>query len=176
LLIGISFCNEALEYSALFKASETAVREVDPGEGDMGADCIGNGLILGNNLIERFYSPFSGLDELLLIAARIIFHAKRWVVGCGGETDLVIISKQVFRMIHRSDISELEKYFRVFDDWLDPIVQPFTNVNISDEDFLRDLRWREEQVMKFRQQLFSSNLRVFEILKEIKRDIKPFCP
>jgi hypothetical protein len=168
LLIGISIHNERCEYETLFKASGTTVREIDPGEGSLGAECLGLGLILAKSLIERLYGPFLNLDELLLTAAFIIFQAKRFVDGCGGETDLVILSKHICRTVPRRDIAQLEKYFQKFDEWTGDLVHQFSNITISDTKIRTELRRRQKYILELRQELFKADLDVFKILKEIK--------
>jgi len=168
LLIGVALHNERVAHESLFKASGTTVREIDPGEGSLGAECVGMGVILGNSLIERLYSPFLHLDELLIIAAYIIFQAKQWIDGCGGDTDLIILGKNICRGVSRTDLAQLENYFAEFDKWTHDLVQPFSNVNVSDADFLSELHRRQNQILQFRQDLLKANLGVFGIMRELK--------
>jgi hypothetical protein len=166
LLIAVGVLNDANNYDVLLKASGTTVRIVEPG-----GECVGTGMIFGKSLIEKFYSPFLDLDDLFVVACYIVFEAKKWVDGCGGNTDLLIASykNKKFGFVSSADIKRLEDAFEEFDQRIDRLLAPFSNVNRPDEDFVSDIQQVQERLLEFRHQLFNSKLGVFELMKRLKR-------
>ncbi len=112
LLIVVHIRSEIWHYQCLFKVSGTTIREIE-----WGYDCIGTGLIMAKSLSERFFSPGMELDELVLAVCYIMFQTKKWVDGCGGNTDLIISSpgKHFFGGIASCDIELLERQFEASD-------------------------------------------------------------
>jgi 20S proteasome alpha/beta subunit len=129
LLIVVLVASDIWHYQSLFKASGTTVREIE-----CGSDCIGTGLIMAKSLAERFYSPFMDLDELVLAVCYIMFQTKKWVDGCGGNTDLIIASKekQFFGGIASRDIELLERQFEAGGS-LNSLLLDFLNPNLNEE-------------------------------------------
>jgi len=168
LLIAVLVDNEANNYQVLYKASGNTVREISPG-----ADCIGTGLILAKSLIERFYSPFMNLDEMVLAACYIMFQTKKWVDGCGGKTDIVIASyqKQCFSGISSGDVESLEKHFDDSDEWLRILLIDFANPNADPMNTQKIVALARSQSEKSLEKMLSSGSRLPDLLKRLGRSI-----
>ena len=165
LLIGIQVLNEVNNYQCLFKAAGTTVREI---EAD--ANCIGTGLILAKSLIERLYSPFMGLDELVIVACYVLYHAKKWTDGCGGNTDLLIASyaNDFFGGVRSADVKMLETIFEEVDEWVKELIVGLPNSNVSQVEFRSLVRHVQERMLETRKHAFKSGNDLFDVLKKLK--------
>lgn len=165
LLIAVSVANEVNTYDCLFKASGTTVREIE-----MGADCIGTGVILAKSLIEKLYSPGMGLDELVIAACYILGEAKRWVDGCGGNTDLLVASfkHNTFVSLPSAEIRVLEDHFEELNRPISEIIIGFPNPNLSTKEFERAANKSQKWMGGKRDQMFSKGSRFFELLERLK--------
>ncbi len=107
LLTVVSVSNEINNYDCLFRVSGTTVRLVER------AECVGSGLLLAKSLIERFYHPFMDLDELMLAACYIMYQTKKWIDGCGGNTDLMVFSakRNILAGLSGGEAEGMEKEF-----------------------------------------------------------------
>jgi hypothetical protein len=54
---------------------------------------IGSGVILANSLITEYRPSNASLDELCRLAVLVLSKVKRQVVGCGGDTHLVVLRR-----------------------------------------------------------------------------------
>jgi hypothetical protein len=111
ILLGVS--NDAVHYQCLFRTSGTTVRHIEPG-----ADCLGTGLLIAKSLTERLYSCFSEIDDMVIIACYILYHTKKWVDTCGGDTHLLVSSVEndfFGSPFSSADVQELERIFPLFD-------------------------------------------------------------
>jgi len=164
LLIVVTVKNEVNNYECLFKASGTTVRQIE-----YGGDCVGSGLILAKSLLERFCNSFMDLDELVLAICYVMFQTKKWVVGCGGNTDIVVSSykRDLFGNIATPDIESLERQFETCEDTVNLLLTDLVNPNRSDE----WIEWRISRARKDRERvvkaLYGEGSRLFETLKRM---------
>lgn len=103
------------QWHGLYKLTGTMLREIVAD-----GDAVGSGSLLAQSLKDKLYDPFMSLDELAIVAAYIIYEAKRYSDGCEGNTDMVIYS-------HKHNygggaptqaVRELESIFEEFDKWV----------------------------------------------------------
>jgi 20S proteasome alpha/beta subunit len=76
-------------------------------------DCIGIGVLLGKSMLKNYYRRSHTLTEAYIVLAYVLHHAKRWVDGCGGQSDIFLIpnlSTTVAR-IDSGEVEGLERYF-----------------------------------------------------------------
>jgi 20S proteasome alpha/beta subunit len=145
ILLGVS--NQVNEYDCLFKTSGTSVRELDPA-----GECIGTGILTAKGLIERLYSPFDSLEDLILMASYILYHTKRWTDGCGGDTHVIVSSvKNSFFgcPFSRDEIKVLENMFEEFDDMTKYLLLGFANPNTKAAKFknqAKDIQGRLSEI------------------------------
>jgi 20S proteasome alpha/beta subunit len=147
VVIGVS--NDVNKYQSLFKTSGTTVREIQPG-----GECIGAGVMIARSFIERFYDPFVGLDELILITCYIMYHTKRWTDGCGGNTDMVVSSvKNDFfgGVLSTADIRSLEDAFQEFDEQTAYMLRSLANS--SQSQFNKRLKAIREELVEIRRKV-----------------------
>jgi len=80
--------------------------------------CIGSGVVLGAQLLERHYNRKVSLFDAALISLYVLYHVKQWVDGCGGKTDIAIISKADGKMsfMPTDEVEKIEKYCGAYDD------------------------------------------------------------
>ncbi len=87
-------------------------------------ECIGSGVITGRALFQRYYRQNHGLIEAYIVAAYALHHAKRWVDGCGGNSDIFLIPKdtKLVTRLGSHEVSKLEAYFDDLDEALKPLL------------------------------------------------------
>jgi 20S proteasome alpha/beta subunit len=151
-LIAVGVSNKFHQYDSLIKVSGTTVRTINPG-----GECIGSGLMIAKGLIERLYSPFMKLDELILIACYILYHTKRWTDGCGGNTDVWVSSaKHNFcgGVLPTQEIRALEDLFESFDERVASLLVKFVDKNTSETEFNRAAGQMNEELGAVRKRKF----------------------
>lgn len=170
LLIAVTVKNKVNNYDCFYRATGTTVREIEPG-----GECVGTGLILAKSLIERFYDPFMGLDDLVLAACYIMYQTKKWVDGCGGKTDLLVASykKDFFGSISNRDIGALERQFERCESSANLLLTNLLNPNVIPEEKKRlvdNVRTLSDDASMA---LFSADSRFRQILKDLADDPSP---
>jgi 20S proteasome alpha/beta subunit len=80
--------------------------------------CIGSGVILGAQLLERHYDRKVQLSEAAIISSYVLYHVKKWVDGCGGNTDIALVPKGSAKTIFlpSEDVDKFERYAKAYDD------------------------------------------------------------
>ncbi len=164
LLIVVTVKNEVNNYECLFKASGTTVRQIE-----FGGDCVGSGLLLAKSLLERFCNSFMDLDELVLAICYVMYQTKKWVDGCGGNTDLIVSShkRDLFGGIASPDIESLERQFESCEDTVNLLLTDLVNPNRTDE----WIEWRISHAKKGRElavnALYGEGSRLLATLKRM---------
>lgn len=151
----------------LLKASGTTVRNLDPGISP-GADCIGSGVMLGHSLIEKLYNPFIDLDDLIIVACYIVFQAKKWVDGCGGNTDLLVLTDKLRTGMSSNEIEALEKLFGQYDQACGHLLTAIANPNISNANAGTAFKLNRNDLMEGRETLAKSAPTVLEFFKTVQ--------
>ena len=121
LLIGI----QSTAATVLYKASGTSFRLLQ------NAECIGYGLALGKSLTQQLFTKDMTVEHAGLTAVYVLHQAKRWIDGCGGNSDIVVLSNDgnILQMSTRM-VDQLEKHFDEFNRYLGPIL-----IGCADRDF-----------------------------------------
>jgi 20S proteasome alpha/beta subunit len=167
LLIVVTVKNEVNNYECLFKASGTTVRQIE-----FGGDCVGSGLILAKSLMERFCSSFMDLDELVLAMCYVMFQTKKWVEGCGGNTDLIVssFSRDLFGGISSRDIESLEEQFESCEITTNLLLTDLLNPHKTDE----WIEWRISHAKEDRERaikaLYGVESRLLSMLKRMTKN------
>jgi 20S proteasome alpha/beta subunit len=127
LLIGLQQSSS----SALYRASGATFRRVHE------AQCVGTGLVLGKSLMAKFFDYGLSIAQGWLIALYVLYQAKTWVEGCGGNSDILLLSNrnQKITRIPTTDVTEMEDHFATFDVHLKPVFLAAADRNISQERF-----------------------------------------
>jgi hypothetical protein len=114
LLLGLQVHSATL----LYKSSGTLLRRLRV------AECVGTGLALGKSLIDRLYTPSMSLSHTGLVALYTLRQAKRWMDGCGGNSDILLLSNTDCKTtrIPTEQIRELEEHFDEFDKAIRPVL------------------------------------------------------
>jgi len=169
LMIAIMVLNKVNNYQCLFRATGTTVREI---KGD--ADCMGTGVTIAKGLIERFYSPFRELDELVIVACYIMLHTKKSADMVGGNTDLVVASftNKFFGALSSQDVKSLESIFEQFDECMADLLIGFANRNVT-QDVFKTLTERVFERMT-QERIIASAMgkRLFDVFDRLKT--KPY--
>jgi len=169
LLIVLGVSNDVNRYQSLFVASGITTRELQPG-----AECVGSGVLLAKSLIERFYSPFDTLDDLILAACYVMYHTKRWTDGCGGNTDIIVssIKRDFFGgLFSHSDIRILENTFKEFDEQGQFFLGKFANTNVSQRGFRKAVKELGYELGTIREKMSLTG--IAESLKRFKPERLP---
>jgi 20S proteasome alpha/beta subunit len=104
-------------------------------------ECIGAGVVTGRSMFQRYYRRDHTLIESYIVAAYVLHHAKRWVDGCGGKSDIFLLpndSKTVTRL-PSSEIESLEAYFDDLDTALRPLLTACPTEPANDARFKSEL-------------------------------------
>lgn len=139
-LIGIQMESATL----LYKANGTKLRRLHEG------DCVGTGLVLGKSMIARLLRSEMTLTQTGLIAVYLLHQVKRWVDGCGGKSDILLLSntgRKIVRM-PTNDIENLEKHFDEFDRFMLPVMIAAADGTVSHADY-------EKAVQDFKINIFT---------------------
>jgi hypothetical protein len=135
LLIGLQFLSGAL----LYRASGTTLRRVHESQ------CVGTGIVLGNSLIAQLFNPSMGIGQGWLVALYVLHQAKTWVDGCGGNTDILLLSSRdkLITRIPTTDVKDFENHFDQFNSYVRPIFVAAADRNVPHDKF-------EELMKQFR--------------------------
>ena len=130
-------------------------------------DCIGAGVVLAKSMFQQRWKRSHSLVEAYIISAYILYHAKRWVDGCGGNSDIFLLpndSTTVTRL-PSSEIEILEAYFDDLDAALRPILTACPSEPTNDD------RFKNELIMS-NQNLWSARARFQNYEQVFKRLMK----
>jgi 20S proteasome alpha/beta subunit len=104
-------------------------------------DCIGAGVVLAKSMLQQRWNRDHSLVEAYIASAYILHHAKRWVDGCGGNSDIFLLpndSTTVTRL-PSSNIETLESYFDDLDAALRPLLTACPTEPANDNRFKKEL-------------------------------------
>jgi hypothetical protein len=115
----------------LYRASGTTLRRVYE------AQCVGTGVVLGRSLIAKLFNSAVSIAHGWLIALYVLYQAKTWVDGCGGNSDILLLSNRDLKItrIPTADVTEMEQHFADFDVHLRPMFLSAADRNISQAQF-----------------------------------------
>jgi 20S proteasome alpha/beta subunit len=87
-------------------------------------DCVGSGVVLAKSMLQQHWKRNYSLIEAYIISAYILYHAKRWVDGCGGKSDIFLLPNDTENVtrLGTEEIKSLESYFDLFDSALRPLL------------------------------------------------------
>jgi 20S proteasome alpha/beta subunit len=87
-------------------------------------ECIGSGVITGRSLFHRYYRRTHTLIMAYIVSAYALHHAKRWVDGCGGNSDIFLLPKDsnTVTRLGSDEVVKLERYFDDFDEAVRPLL------------------------------------------------------
>jgi len=107
LLMAVQFSSSA----KLYRITDCSVASVTE------RVCVGAGLVLANQLLQRYYSWDASLLEAAIISLYVLYHAKKWVPSCGGNTDIALIPNIGGRMSYMptEEVEKIEKYCEAHD-------------------------------------------------------------
>jgi len=135
LLIGLQQSSS----TALYRASGTTLRRVHDSQ------CVGTGVVLGKSLAAKLFDYDLSITQGWLIALYILYQAKTWVEGCGGNSDILLLShrNQKITRIPTTQVTEMELHFSAFDVYLKPVLVSAADRTITHPEF-------EEKIKGFR--------------------------
>lgn len=135
LLIGLQFPAGTL----LYRANGTTFQRVRESQ------CVGTGVVLANSLIAKLFDSSMSIAQGWLIALYILHQAKTWVDGCGGNSDILLLSNQDRKItrIPTTDVTQMEQHFAEFDIYVRPVFLSAADQNISQTQF-------DERIKQFR--------------------------
>jgi 20S proteasome alpha/beta subunit len=135
LLIGVQYDG----MTSLFRAYGTSFFQTyEP-------QCVGAGVVLGKSLIAQLFDNSMSIARGWLVALYVLNQAKTWVDGCGGNTDILLLSnrdKKVTR-IPTTEVEELESHFKQFNAFIQPLFVAVADRGVPHESF-------EQLVKQFR--------------------------
>lgn len=127
LLIGLQQSSSA----TLYRASGATFRRV------YDSQCIGTGVVLGKSLIAQLFESSMTIGQGWLVALYVLHQAKTWVDGCGGNTDILLLSNRnkAITRIPTSQVKDLENHFDQFNAYVRPIFLAAADQNIPHDQF-----------------------------------------
>ncbi len=84
LLIGVQFSAA----TSLYRGTGTTLRRV------CGPEVVGAGVVLAKALTAQFFDPTMSLVQAGIVALYILHQTKTWVDGCGGNSDILLLSNR----------------------------------------------------------------------------------
>jgi hypothetical protein len=123
-------CSHATHKLSLFRSSDTALIELPK----FGA--VGSGTLLANYLIPIMYRHTKmSLKDVVAIAIDVLYQTKRYVDGCGGTSEfLVLHDNGTTGSVNHTDISLGEQFSDFYDHILRNIFLKACDGQASDED------------------------------------------
>jgi hypothetical protein len=120
----------------LYKSRGTIFRRMNAPE------CVGMGVALGKSLISQLFSNDLSLPQTGILALYILHQAKTWVDGCGGNSDIMLLSNKnlSWSRIPTEDVKELEKHFDDFSEAMRPILISAADRSISYDTFDAEMK------------------------------------
>jgi len=85
---------------------------------------VGTGVILALQLLERHYDRTVQIGEAAIICSYVLYHVKKWVDGCGGNTEIALIPKEGdgITFMPSSEVDKFEVYAQAYDDALNHLL------------------------------------------------------
>jgi hypothetical protein len=154
LLIGLQFPAGV----CLYRASGTTLRRVHESQ------CVGTGVVLGKSLIAQLFDSSMSIGQGWLVALYVLHQAKTWVDGCGGNTDILLLSNRnkAITRIPTTDVKELENHFDQFNSYVRPIFVAAADRNVPHEKF-------EEGMKQFRIEMLGLRAKFMEYEDFLRR-------
>jgi len=96
--------------------------------------CIGTGVALANSLTSQVFVNLLPVSQGFLAATYILRQCKRWVDGCGGNTDIITMAASSLNLsrVPSIDVTELERHFDEFLTYFHPMLISIADSNFSE--------------------------------------------
>lgn len=78
-------------------------------------DAIGSGWETASSVFGRFYTPKMPLARAIALATYVLSQTKRYATGCGGESDIIAVTRNKSMFIDPRMISDMERFQNQFD-------------------------------------------------------------
>jgi hypothetical protein len=97
--------------------------------------CIGTGVALANSLIRQLFTNILPISQAFLAATYILRQCKRWVDGCGGNTDIITLAAGNLKLsrVPSSDVAELERHFDEFLTYIHPMLITIADSKVNED-------------------------------------------
>jgi len=127
LLIGLQYPAATL----LYRANGTTFTRMHESQ------CVGTGVVLAKSLIASLFDYGLSITQGWLIALYVLYQAKTWVDGCGGNSDILLLSNRNLKItrIPTTEVTEMEQHFSAFDAYLRPVFLSAADRNVSQSQF-----------------------------------------
>ena len=127
LLIGISISDGRIR---LARSSLTSITNVCDYE------AVGIGSDLANFIVKRSYKSRVTVTNAVFWAAQVLMHAKHYVPGCGGSSDVVVLFKGFGAgLVKQNTISNHERFLNDFESVIQPVLFGGANPTVDDQAF-----------------------------------------
>jgi len=145
LLIGV----QSEGVVGLYKSNGLVFRRMDTPE------CVGMGIALGKSLTAQFFRKEQSLKEAGLTAIYILHQVKKWVDGCGGNSDIILLSQEklAWARIPTDEVKILETNFDMFTEAIRPILVGAVDSTLPHPEFdqlLKDFAHRDMFLLRSR--------------------------
>lgn len=159
LLLGI---RERDGLCSLIKSSHTAVRR------SLTFEFLGVGAVLGRYLADAMYDIGMSLRQAALMAIYILRLAKKYVPGCGGHSDILVVDTSGnMEFLPTLKITALEENFSEFDEDVKRVLLGFADLGISDDHFESELEILNSGIRRFRKKHKESQTSLYESVRRI---------
>lgn len=158
LIIGVY----AQEEVKLMASAEAAVVT------DLLYECAGRGLTLAKYLIKPLYKPDMSREQIELLALRTLSQVKRYVTGCGGQSEFVILKKSGQASKIDLSTSRDDETILGFDDLLPSVFFGLGDLNKTNEQVAEEISKLAKRVFSWREALRQTE----DFLKKVKDTAK----
>lgn len=115
----------------LARTSYTAITKV------WNYEAVGIGSDLATFLVRRSYTDRIPLSSAMFWASYVLMHAKNYVPGCGGPSDIIAMYKSgTAGLVKRETITDYEKFAKDFDDAIHPVFLSGADRSVTKDAFM----------------------------------------
>lgn len=99
-------------------------------------EASGSGSDLANFIIKRFYGGRVAISQAVFIASEALKHAKDFVPGCGGQTNVIVMYQNgLVGTVTPDTIEQHEGFLKLFDEAIAPVFFGGPDVSVNDAEF-----------------------------------------
>ena len=104
--------------------------------------CVGRGVVLAKSLISQLFRKDMPLRLGSIVALYVLNQTKRWVDGCGGNSDVLLLANQARSIVRipAEDVQTMEKHFDEFNDYVRPLLLATADRETADATFKELMR------------------------------------
>src|ERR1700678_181282 len=118
--------------------------------------CVGRGIVLAKSLTAQLFKKDMPLRLGGIVALYVLRQTKRWVDGCGGNSDVLLLSNQDRSVVRISteEVQTVEKHFDEFNEYIRPLLLATSDRETTDVTFKELMRQFGIEMLGLRSRFF----------------------